>query len=327
MARSSNQKLKLLYLLKILTEHTNEQHPMNTAALIKALEAYGISAERKSIYSDIEELIHFGIDIEKSGGRRNAGYYVAGREFELAELKLLVDAVQSSKFITGKKTDSLIRKLGLLTDKYQAAKLKRQVFVANRTKTQNESIFYNIDDIYRAIQDGKEISFQYFEWSINKELLLKKNGEAYIAGPLALIWDDENYYLVAYDKKAGFRKHFRVDKMKNIQVLESRPDIMDRSFDIAAYSKKMFGMFGGETDDVILRCPNGKIGILLDRFGKEITVRQLDGDFCRVRVQVVVSEQFFGWLCAIGTDISIVAPAQIKEQYRMHLKKILDNYE
>ena len=326
MAKTSNQKLKLPYLLKILTESTDPAHPMNAEALIKALSEYGINAERKSIYSDIEALILFGVDIERKGGRKNAGYYVASRDFELAELKLLVDAVQSSKFITEKKTRKLIKKLGSLTNNYDAAKLKRQVFVANRSKTQNENVLYNIDDIHRAIQGGKKIGFVYFEWSVNKELQPRKNGEVYQVSPLALIWDDENYYLVAYDQEAGIRKLFRVDKMKSIDVLDSPADAPDKTLDIAAYSKKMFGMFGGQTVDVTLRCPNKKIGILLDRFGTDISVHGLDEECSRVRVQVAVSGQFFGWLCALGEDIVILSPESVKTDYRNHLERILTNY-
>lgn len=327
MPKSSNQKLKLLYLLKILMEQTDEQHPMSTAALIEALSAYSISAERKSIYSDIEELIFFGIDIERKGTREKSGYYIASRDFELAELKLLVDAVQSSKFMTGKTTEQLIKKLGALTNKYDAAKLNRQVFVANRNKTQNESVLYNIDDIHRAIQTNKQIKFQYYEWSVQKKLVARKGGAVYQMNPLALIWDDENYYLVAYDTEMEMRKHFRVDKMKYINVLEKKIDEKtDRTLDIAAYSKSMFGMFGGEAADVTLRCPNHKIGILLDRFGTDISVRQLDESFCRIRVHVAVSEQFFGWLSSIGTDVTILSPDSIKNSFREHLEKILANY-
>lgn len=327
MPKSSNQKLKLLYLLKILMEQTDEQHPMSTAALIGALSSYSVSAERKSIYSDIEELIFFGIDIEKKGGREKSGYYIASRNFELAELKLLVDAVQSSKFMTGKTTEQLIRKLGALTNQYDAVKLNRQVFVANRNKTQNESVLYNIDDIHRAIQENHKIEFQYFEWSVQKKLVARKKGAVYQMSPLALIWDDENYYLVAYDTEMKMRKHFRVDKMKHISILEEKIDTdTDRTLDIAAYSKSMFGMFGGEAADVTLRCPNHKIGILFDRFGTDISVRQLDDSFCRIRILVAVSEQFFGWLSSIGTDVTILSPDSVKCEYREYLENILANY-
>lgn len=327
MAKTSNQKLKLPYLLKILEENTDAAHPMNAEALIKALSGYGIDAERKSIYSDIESLQLFGVDIERKGGRKNAGYYVASRDFELAELKLLVDAVQSSKFVSEKKTRKLIKKLGSLTNNFDAAKLNRQVFVANRNKTQNENVLYNIDDIHRAIQGNKKIQFVYYEWSVNKELQPRKDGKVYQVSPLALVWDDENYYLVAYDQESAIRKHFRVDKMKSIDVLESLAEVSDKKLDVAAYSKKMFGMFGGQTVDVMLRCPNKKIGILLDRFGTDISVHGLDQDTSKVRVQVAVSGQFFGWLCALGEDIVILSPESVKTDYRNHLESILTNYK
>lgn len=200
MAKSANQKLKLL------SENTDEEHPASTADIIAYLEANDIHSERKSIYDDIEKLRDFGYDILQVHSRRGGGYYMGGRDFELAELKLLVDAVQSSRFITSRKSRSLIKKLELLAGKHDAGKLQRQVYVAGRVKTENESIYYSIDNIHRAIQENRQIAFQYLDWNLKKELVPRPNGEKKVS-PWALIWQDENYYLAAYDSASGVMKH------------------------------------------------------------------------------------------------------------------------
>lgn len=323
MAKSSTQKLKLLRLYDILLDKTDEEHPMSVNDMIHALSLYGIEAERKSIYSDLEELQNYGLDLIRCGGKKNTRYYVGERKFELAELKLLVDAVESSKFISQSKSRALIRKLSMETSRYEAAKLNRHITVSNR-KSINENVLYNIDAIHTALQNGKMISFQYMEWNTTKRLIVKKGGALYLMSPKTLIWDDENYYLVAWDDEAGMIKHFRVDKMKNIEVLAQdavRPAI---EIDPADYSSIMFGMYDGRITEVTLRCPAEKIGILIDRFGKEISIRSDGPLHCIVRVQVAVSPQFFGWLCGLGAQFQILSPEETKEQYRAHLRSVFE---
>lgn len=326
MAKSPNQKLKLLRLRDILLNRTDEAHPMTTQQLIDALDQYGICAERKSIYSDLEELEFYGLDIIKTGGRKNQGYYVGARDFELAELKLLVDAVSASKFISESKTRQLIEKLSALTTKYDARQLNRQVFVANRNKTVNEQVLYQIDAIHAAMQQNRMISFQYMEWNATKRLVLRKDGALYRMSPKALIWDDENYYLVAWDSEAQICKHFRVDKIKNITVLDDPAENPGIEIDAASYSRRMFGMFDGKLTDVTIRCPIGMVGILIDRFGKDITIRADGLNHCLVRTQVAVSTQFFGWLCGLGSGFTITSPAEVSEAYRAHLRSVLEQY-
>ena len=217
MAKSEKQKLKLLYIMQCLTEKTDAEHSVTTQEIIDYLALQGINAERKSIYTDIDLLIDYGMDIVKNSGR-SGGYTLVSRQFELAELKLLVDAVQSSKFITTKKSRDLIGKLETLCSKYEAGQLHRQVVVTNRNKTVNENIYYNVDIIYNAIAENVKIQFQYFEWDVNKEMHLRRNGKVYEVSPWLLTWDDENYYLVGYDSEADTLKHYRVDKMTDIAL-------------------------------------------------------------------------------------------------------------
>ena len=309
MAKSVNQKMKLLYILKILTEKTDESHCLPAQEIIALLASYGITAERKSIYDDIECLNHFGYDIVNVKSRKGGGYYLASREFELPELKLLVDAVQASRFITQKKSRELISKIEKLAGPYEGKQLQRQVFVAGRVKTENESIYYNVDRIHKAIQDNAPVMFLYLAWNVKKELVPRHEGKKYRISPWALTWQDENYYLIAYDDEVGRIKHFRVDKMSNITQLsnEIRKGVEAfKEFDIAQYTNRTFGMFGGEPETVSLQLPEHMIGIIFDRFGKEIDLRRLSNGNVGVRVKAAVSGQFYGWLTGLGKDVLLL---------------------
>lgn len=328
MAKSPGQKLKLLYLIKMLEENTDEQHVLSTADIIARLAANDIHSERKSVYDDIEKLREFGYDIISVSSRQGGGYYLAGREFELPELKLLVDAVQSSRFITTKKSRELIKKLEQKVSRHDAGKLQRQVYVAGRIKTENESIYYSIDMIHRAIQENHQIRFTYMDWNLKKQLVPRANGEKKVS-PWALVWQDENYYLAAYDSEDKMIKHYRVDKMGKVEVLaESREGVEQFSaIDLTSYTNQTFGMYGGREEVVTLQLPNRLIGVVLDRFGKEADIRPMDEDAFRIRVRVAVSGQFFGWLAGIGKDVKIISPAVVNEEYRKWLKEILENAE
>lgn len=324
MAKSINQKLKLLYLVDILNRETDEQHPLNAQQLIEKLEAHDIKAERKSIYDDMEQLMQYGYDIVLSKSRKNGGYYMATRVFQLPELKILVDSVSASKFITKKKSRELIAKLEKFASRYEENQLQRQVYVSNRIKAENESIFYNVDEIHLAIQDNKMISFQYLAWNTGKEMMLKNDGKPYLVSPLGLLWNDENYYLIAYENERGIR-HYRVDKMKNIKIQDElrQEESGYRDFDIAMYANTTFGMYGGKEEMVSLLFPKELSGVMIDRFGKELTFRKEDGDNYSVRVSITVSKQFFGWLTGLGKSVKLIKPENVKVQYKEYLEEIL----
>lgn len=329
MPKSANQKLKLLYLLKILTEKTDEEHCLSAQELIAELSAYDIKAERKSIYDDIECLNFFGYDIVNVKARTGGGYYMASREFELPELKLLVDAVQASRFITRKKSGELISKIEKLAGPYEGKQLQRQVFVAGRVKTENESIYYNVDRIHKAIQENSPITFVYLEWNRKKELQPRRSGKEYRISPWALTWQDENYYLIAYDEDAEMIKHFRVDKMNHICQLEEEKRKGMEEFsrmDLGEYTSRIFGMFGGDEQMVTLKLPEHMIGIILDRFGKDVNVRSREEGFVSVRIKAAVSSQFYGWLTGLGKDVTIMSPETVKKGYTEFLLQILKSY-
>lgn len=328
MARSENQKLKLLYIVQLLQERTDEEHPVTTQEIIEYLRTQGIAAERKSIYSDIELLTDYGLDIIRIK-ERPGGCYLASRPFELAELKLLVDAVQASKFITTKKSRELIGKLEDLCSKSQARQLHRQVVVTNRNKAVNENIYYNVDMIYNAIAENVKIQFQYFEWSVNKEMKLRRDGSFYVVSPWLLSWDDENYYLIAYDDRSGEIRHYRVDKMLKIGLRQEERDGKEKfeDFDVAGYSRKTFGMFAGEEETVTLHCDSNLTGVMIDRFGKDVAMRKVDDDHIKARVNVAVSRQFFGWVAGLGAAVKIEAPDRVVADYKDYLREILAQYD
>lgn len=328
MPKSANQKAKLLYLMQILNERTDEEHPMSTGELIDALAQNGIEAERKSIYSDLETLELFGVDIQRIGGR-NAGYYVGSRPFELVELKLLVDATQVSHFITSKKTNQLISKLEGMTSIHQARQLQRQVVVSDRIKNINERSYYTVDDLHRAIRDNKQIRFRYFHWQIKNGKLekeLRHGGKEYRVSPLFLTWDDENYYLIAFDEDRQEQRHFRVDKMDTVTVTNEERTHTE-NLRPADYSRKTFGMFGGEEERVELEFANHLAGVIADRFGKDIPLRVSDEGHFIVTVNAIISNPFLSWVFQFGKDVRILSPESVKSKMEELCRSFLQENE
>lgn len=328
MPKSSNQKLKLIYLMKILLERTDETHSITMPEIIDALAAYDICAERKSLYSDIENLRVYGLDVIGTQENRTYSYRIGNRQFELAELKLLVDSVQSAKFITAGKSNELIKKIEGLASKYEASQLHRQVFVTGRVKTMNESIYYNVDRIHTAIAENSMITFQYFQWNVDKQMVLRHDGALYEVSPWALSWDDENYYLIAYDSAAGKIKHFRVDKMLHINSSGKGREGKQvfKSFDMAAYARKMFGMYGGEEEWVRLECDNSFAGVIIDRFGKDVSMSRLDDTRFVVNVEVAMSRQFLAWVIGLGEGVKLVAPQRAVTMLQEEIDRLVKQY-
>ena len=329
MPRSDKQKLKLMYLIKLFEERTDVSHGLSMTDIIEALSEEGITAERKSIYADISALNEFGFDIVKDKEGKACVYKLVERDFEIAELKLLVDAVQSSKFITESKSNKLIKKIEGLASNNEAKSLHRQVYVANRIKTTNESVYYNVDDIQKAIAENHKVSFQYFQWNPNKEKELRHNGMRYEISPWALTWDDENYYMVGYDSKERKIKHYRVDKMLKIEIMaDSKREgkALFKDMDMAVYSKKIFGMFGGVEETVVLECKNGISGVIIDRFGTEVDIIKRATDSFTVRVNVQISPQFLGWVFSLGENIKIISPDSVIERMRDEITRIQGIY-
>jgi predicted DNA-binding transcriptional regulator YafY len=327
MAKGANQKSKLLVLYQLLLERTDEENPLSTQQIIEYLEQNGIGAERKSIYADMETLRDMGVDVQSRKGR-GAGWFIGERDFQLAELKLLMDAVQSSRFITQRKSDALIRKLEGLASKPQARQLQRQVYVSGRIKTMNESIYYNVDKLHAAIAARKVITFKYFDYDMKKEKVFRQEGRRYTVTPFGLIWDSENYYLAAYDHNKGQLRHYRVDKMWEI-ALTTLPRQGEREFEgfnPADYTRKHFGMYRGEEVNVKLRGRANMVNVVLDRFGQDIILVPDGEEHFTVTLPVVVSPQFFGWLFGLDGGLEIVHPQNVVEKYREHLRRQAEQY-
>lgn len=316
-------KARVLFVMDALLKHTDEEHRLSAPAIIDMLQAQGFSANRKSIYDDIEALQEWGMDIVFTK-ETPQGYYLASRDFELPELKLLVDAVQSSKFITTKKSRQLIKKLEALASEREAKQLQRNVHITNRNKTINESIYYNVDKIHTAISANKKISFIYCQWSLNRELVPRGGGKVYSASPWELTWDDENYYMIGYDDEAQIMKNYRVDKMQKIEIIDDARTGEEtfKDFDITKMAKSTFNMFNGKVESVALECSNSLIGVIIDRFGSDIIIQKNNDGTFQIRQDVVVSGQFYGWLCGLGEDIKIVAPQSAVERYKEWLRNI-----
>ncbi len=324
MAKSEGQKLKLLYLKKLLEEQSDELHPLNTNDILAYLAKHDIKAERKAIYNDILCLQDFGMDILHKPGR-NGGYYLASRDFELPELKLLVDAVQSCRFLTSKKSMQLISKLSNLASIHEAGSLKRQVLVSGRVKNMNESIYYTVDLLHEAITSNSKIRFRYAEWGMDGKR--HERPGIYEASPYGLIWDEERYYLVAHSERHGIT-HYRVDRMTALELTgEPRyiaPEI--KELDVSAYGRNVFGMFGRETTRVRMRFHRSHAGVVLERFGME-TMLIPDGDEHFIfTADVAVSPLFLGWLAGFGDKAEILSPQSVIDAYIALCRPALEQY-
>ena len=329
MPRGSNQKFKFTYLMKIMAEKTDDEHSLTMPQILEELEKYEVSAERKSIYEDFKDMSNFGIEVIKEQKGRETFYHIAGREFELAEVKLLIDAVQSAKFITQKKSKLLISKVKNFVSEHQAKQLQRQIVINDRVKTMNESVYYNVDDIHTAINQNRKIKFKYYKWDIDKKLVERHGGSYFFVSRWALLWDDENYYMIAFDDWDNKIKHYRVDKMMYIEVGNDERAGKEefKNFDMAKYSKATFGMYHGEKTKVCIKFANHMCGVFIDRFGKDTLFRKIDENHSELIVDINVSPQFFGWIFSLGNDVEIVSPVEVVNELREYTKKFIMKYE
>jgi len=321
--KGKNQKLKLLYLAKIMQEQTDDTHGLTMPQIIEELAKYDIEAQRKSIYDDLDALDDFGIEIVKSQEGFRTYYHCGNRDFEIAEIKFLVDAIQSSRFISEKKTRELIKKLEKSLSIYDAKLFDREVKVTGRVKNMNESIYYAVDAIHTAISENRAIEFKYFSWNLRGEEEFRRGGAFYHVSPWALHFDDERYYLIGFDNEKNEMRHFRVDKMRNVSVTEEKRrgkkefDKQDR----AKYNEQYFRMFGGEVETVTLRCRNEMANVIIDQFGRDVWRRPEDAETFIAKVDVAVTSQFLSWIIALEGKVRIVAPEAVKEEMQRLLEQ------
>ena len=322
MSLKANQRGKLLLLQRFLEENTDAEHPATMEQILSWLEANAEVSNRKTVYEDLAWLRDQGLDIQSVRMGRGMGYYIGSRAFALSELKLLVDAVQSSKFITESKSMSLIGRIEKLGSVHQARQLRHQVWVRGRIKTMNESIFANVDRISAAIESNKQITFRYFTWNVRRERVFRRDGARYEASPWALLLDNENYYLLAWE--GGTMKHFRVDKMLDIRVAEKPREGRDAfdALNMAAYTDSHFGMFSGEIDRVKLCFQNSLAGVAIDQFGPDAMLIPYDEEHFTVTIRTAVNVQFFAWLLGLGDGVRILEPQSAIDAMKAHLDSV-----
>lgn len=307
-------RLKILYLYKILWEKTDSEHALTMPQIQSELEKYGVEAGRKAIYEYVDALREFGAEID-SGLGKSSGYSLASRTFDLPELKLLADAVAASRFFTEKKARDLVEKLETLCSEHEAGSIRRHVYIANRLTTDNERIYYNVNEIHRAIAEKRKITFRYFDYDLRKRKKYRE-GER-VCSPYALTWNEEKYYLIAHYEKYGGITHFRVDRMENVRILDEPAHKMPRDFKLSEYMGSTFSMFSGEEETVRLRFKNTLINAVIDRFGRQITLVPDGDDHFTVKAPVRTSNPapFFAWLFQFGTDAQIMSPDTLKKEY------------
>lgn len=328
MAAGVNQKLKMLYLQQILSQETDSEHGLTAQDIISRLEACGVNADRRTLYKDLDELDRYGLEILSEQVGHNVLYHLNSRPFELPELKLLVDSVQSARFITEKKSRQLIKKLEALASRHEAQHLHRQVLISGRIKTMNESIYYNVDILHDAINRGRQIRFQYYRWNVQKKMEFRRDGAWYQVSPWCMMWVNENYYLVAFDAEDGKIKHYRVDKMVHLSVLDLPREGKEqfRQFDATQYSRRLFGMYGGEVMRVSFEGKNEIVGVLFDRFGKDITVIPQKDDRFTASIEIAVSPNFLGWVFSLGDKLLITGPETLVDRMRDEARRLSAMY-
>ena len=321
----ANKKLKLLYLARFFQQETDEQHPKTLQEMLAYLAPYDISAERKSIYDDIELLRLFGMDIQTVKAK-NFGYFLGEREFQLPELKLLIDVVQASPFLTKSKSMELIAKLEQLTSRYGARQLRRQVYVMNRLRTVNETLYYAVDGINTAINENKKISFRYFDWTVDGQKAYRRGGAVYVTDPVALCVD-RHYYLVAYDASIADYRHYRVDRISNLTVLDEPRGDLPPHFDLGEYTRTTFDMYNGESRRVTLWMEEKLLNIAIDRFGADAHMRAVEGGGIEISAEVEAGPTFYGWLFQFGPQARLLAPADTVADFKQWCRDTLAQYE
>lgn len=331
MSASLNKKIKLLYLLEILKEYSDEQHPLTSFEIIDKLSSYGISVERKAIYSDIEVLITAGFDIIKTKTPKS-GYFLADREFEKPELSLLADAVMASNFITSKKTREILKKLEKFMSVYDAIKFRNRIFINNKNKCENEEIYYIIDKLQSAIDENKKVEFLYFKHYFEGGTP-NLSEKTFKISPYALVWEDDNYYLIGNNEKYNNLMHLRVDRIKKVIILKEKSRNFEEVstykgfFDTADYTTKAFNMFGGERATIELLCKNNSFEQIIDRLGKNVTIRKYDNEHFLVLSDSIVSEGLSKWILQFSGDIEVLSPPKLRNMVEDRVERLCNIYK
>lgn len=313
------KKSRILYIQQYLEQHTDENHPATIAQIEAFLKTISISANRKAVASDIDILIEYGVDVICNRGRRNE-YFIGDRHFELPELKLLVDAVQASKFISAKKSKVLIDKLTSFASMHQASELKRNLFIEKQVKAKNEGLYRTVDLLNKAINSKMQVQFKYYDYSPQKKKVYKHGGKIYEFSPYGLIWNSDSYYVVGFSDSHGKVTKFRVDRIATAKITTESAVAKPAGFDIARYARGVFQMFDGPMREVALKCDNDLMTVMIDRFGENVRTDIADQNHFVAHVNVSVSPTFFGWIFSFAGRITIISPTDVAYEYFDTLK-------
>lgn len=325
MADQSNaSRVKILKIWEILNRESDENHPISSNRIIEILEESGISISRKTLYRDIEMLNEFGYEVMCNRSRNNE-YYVADRKFDMPELHILLDAVQSASFITKSKTAELVDKIAALAGSYSGDVMKKNIVAFNTRKNVNEYIYYSVNEIVTAINCKKKISFLYFDYDCKHNKVYRKEGREYVANPYATILSDGQYYMLDYNEKHEQTIHYRIDRMEKVKIVDE-PAAMppeSRRIDIARYKQQLFGMFSGETHHVHFEADKSLIDVIFDTFGEKVKIKPVDDTHVAFIGEVQLSPIFFGWCCSFGEKLRISGPSDVVEEFRRYINSIV----
>ena len=316
-------KDRTLYVLKYLWENTDEEHPATTNEIIEHLSVLGIDTTRKTVTEDIVGLQECGVDIVCNRSRQNE-YFIGARHLELAELKLLVDAVQAARFISGKKSRELIEKRSALAGPHQSEELRRKLFVDGKIKTDNEKVFYAVDTLYAAIREQRTVCFKYIEYTAEKKKVFKHRGQKYVLSPYDMVWCNDSYYVFGWSESHGKVAKFRVDRMHLPAAADMPFRVRPEDYDITAFCRRVFSMYDGKTQSVELKCGNSLMKAVIDRFGEEVSVRSTGGGCFIASVEVSVSPTFYAWVFTYSGKIKILSPQTVRDEYENRLKTALN---
>lgn len=327
----ANSKTRILAVYEILKSMSDEEHPVNAKLIIDELGKSGYDCERKTVYSDIEALNDYGIEVLHTDYPRK-GYFLADRSFEVSEIGLLIDAVLSANFITPKKTIQLVEKLKEFLSKNQYAEVLKNTFINNRKKCDNEEIFYNIDTIRKAIKKKKKVSLSYYKHTLKSGHFIEKSYKTMVVSPYALLWQDDFYYLVCNNQKYNNLMHLRLDRIKKAEILDedfrhfSEVSEYTDEFNISDYASKTFNMFSGVAEDITLKCNINILNQVIDKFGNDIFVRTSDDNHLIFDSKVYISEGFIGWILSFGKEIEVLKPLSLREKVSKEINEIYGIY-
>lgn len=328
MPQENCQKIKLLKLMEILRQETDEDHPLKTAVICEKLVSMNISCDRRTLHKDMKVLNDHGFEVMSLLIDHERAYYVADRSFSVPEIKILIDAVQAASFITEKKTAELIDKIADLGGSNRASILKDNIVHFNTRKHHNEAIYYDVDSLEEAIRTDKKVIFRYFDVDENGQRVYRRDGHHYVVEPVALVFNEDNYYVVTYSSRFDGTANYRVDRMEQVEIIDE--DITEKAKElrnsVAGYTESVFKMYGGESNDVTLQFDQKLIGIVYDKFGEKTKMIRINDTICEANVKVQISPTFWGWLFQFGGLMAIKCPEKLKDEYLNQAVSLINQY-